>query len=63
MRQEFTAVPAPGQVRCVECDAPAVGPATGWQAFLCGGFEDNPVEVVIYCPACAAREVGLAATD
>jgi hypothetical protein len=44
-------------VRCVECDLVA-DTAGGWKAYLGGGFEGEPVEVVVYCPTCAEREVG-----
>jgi hypothetical protein len=46
-------------VRCVECDIVA-DTAAGWKAYLGGGFEGEPVEVVVYCPVCAEREVGTA---
>ena len=46
-------------VRCVECHLVA-DTANGWKAYLGGGFEGEPVEVVVYCPACADREVGTA---
>jgi hypothetical protein len=45
------------EVRCVECDRLAVGPATGWRASI-GGFDDEPVEVFVFCPDCAARQFG-----
>ena len=44
-------------VRCVECDLRA-DTAAGWKAYLSGGFEGEPVEVVVYCPDCADREAG-----
>ena len=44
-------------VRCVECGLVA-DTAGGWKAYLGGGFEGEPVEVVVYCPTCAEREVG-----
>jgi hypothetical protein len=46
------------EVRCIECDIVATGSADGWKAYFAGGADDEPAEVVIYCPACAAREVG-----
>jgi hypothetical protein len=46
------------EVRCTECDTPARGPATSWRAYLTGGFDEEPVEVVVYCPDCALRELG-----
>ncbi len=45
-------------VRCLECGAVAQGSATGWSAYIGGGFEDEPLEVVVFCPACDAREFG-----
>jgi DNA-directed RNA polymerase subunit RPC12/RpoP len=62
MRQEVTATSVSGGVRCVECGEVASGPATGWKAYLAGGFEDDPLEVVVFCPECAFRELGTAAT-
>lgn len=53
------AIPAAGDVRCIECDTRAVGPAAGWKAYLSGGYDDEPVEVVVYCPECAIRECGV----
>ena len=55
-QQEPTTRPAQGDVRCVECDVAATGTADGWKAYVGGGFDDEPIEVIIYCPACAARE-------
>jgi len=46
-----------GEVRCTECDTPARGPATSWRAYLTGGFDGEPVEVVVYCPACSGPVV------
>jgi hypothetical protein len=43
-------------IRCVECETEADGTAEGWRAYLCGGFEGEPLEVLVYCPACDARE-------
>jgi hypothetical protein len=42
--------------RCAECEAhwqPA--DKARWQAWL---TDDEPPELVFYCPACAGREVG-----
>jgi hypothetical protein len=58
MRQEVAARPVSGEVRCIECGELAPGPATGWKAYLSGGFEAEPVEVVVFCPQCAFRELG-----
>jgi len=45
-------------VRCVECDRVAEGTPDGWKAFVGGGYEGEPIEVLVYCPACADREFG-----
>jgi hypothetical protein len=43
-----------GRLRCCECDM--VARATRfWRAYL---TEDEPPQVVVYCPTCALREVG-----
>ena len=53
-----TVTPLTGEaVCCVECGLIA-DTADGWKAFLGGGFEGEPVEVVVYCPDCADRETG-----
>jgi hypothetical protein len=59
MRQHASAIPTPTEVRCIECDRLPEGPATGWKAYLGGGYDKEPVEVVIYCPECAERECGV----
>jgi hypothetical protein len=43
------------EVRCAECEVVA-DTAAGWKAYLSGGFEGEPVQVVVFCPACAERE-------
>jgi len=55
MRQEISAPSAP-EVRCAECGEIANGPADGWKAYLAGGFEAEPVEIVVFCPTCAYLE-------
>jgi hypothetical protein len=45
------------EVRCAECGVIAAT-APGWKAYLSGGFEVEPVEVVVFCPACTEREFG-----
>jgi hypothetical protein len=47
------------EVRCVECGEAAVGPAFDWGVYLSGGYENEPVEVVVFCPGCAFRESDL----
>ena len=49
------------EVRCVECGEAAVGPAIDWGVYLSGGYENEPVEVVVFCPECALRESDLPA--
>jgi len=46
-------------LRCLECGKSSDREARGWKALVGGGFEDEPVEVGIFCPECAAREFGL----
>lgn len=29
-----------------------------WKTYLGGGFEGEPIEVVVFCPGCAAYEFG-----
>ena len=43
-------------IGCVECGTAAVGTAEGWKAYLRGGFEGEPIGVVVFCPGCDARE-------
>lgn len=61
MSQEVAATSVSGEVRCAECGEPATGPATGWKAYLAGGCEDEPLELVVFCPECASRELGTGA--
>jgi hypothetical protein len=37
-------------IRCVECGTAADGTAEGWKAFFGGGFEGEPLEVVVFLP-------------
>ncbi|MGZ4413556.1 MAG: hypothetical protein ACXVRZ_04135 [Gaiellaceae bacterium] len=48
-------------VRCIECNRVAEGTAHGWKAFVGGSYEGDPIEVLVYCPACADREFGAGA--
>ena len=34
-------------IRCVECEIEAGGTAEGWRAYLGGGFEGEPLEVLV----------------
>ncbi len=46
-----------GTLRCQECEQEAQPRAVGWLAFQVDLADDpDPPEVVVYCPACAARE-------
>jgi hypothetical protein len=49
------------EIRCVECDRVAQTPAAGWKAFIGGGYEGEPLAVIVFCPNCALREVGVPA--
>jgi hypothetical protein len=50
----------------MECAVTSTGNAVGWRAYLVDwrswlaelGDDDEPLEVVVFCPACAAFEVG-----
>jgi hypothetical protein len=44
----------------VQCGAIAEGAAAGWRAYLVDlRDEGEPLEVVLFCPECAAAEFGL----
>jgi hypothetical protein len=46
---------------CVECGCRSDEAARGWKAYLGGDSGESgeeEVEVVVLCPACAAREFG-----
>jgi hypothetical protein len=46
---------------CRECGCESDEDALGWQAFLSDDpRDDDPVVTVVFCPACALREFGLA---
>lgn len=62
MTPELSAKPVFHEVRCVECGKPAAGPAVGWEAYLSGGYENEPVEVIVFCPGCALRESDFSAS-
>jgi hypothetical protein len=44
------------ELLCVNCDVAAEGTAIGWKAYIGGGFEGEALEVLVFCPLCAARE-------
>jgi hypothetical protein len=49
-------------LKCEECGAEPDFQAHGWRAFIAPRpEEDEPPEVVVYCPECAEREFGDAA--
>jgi hypothetical protein len=56
---ELSAAPDHHEVRCTECGKPAVGPAFAWKAYLSGGYENDPVEVIVFCPGCALCELDI----
>jgi DNA-directed RNA polymerase subunit RPC12/RpoP len=45
---------------CVECGREQVADESGWRAYLTvdDADEEEPVEAVVRCPDCAAREFG-----
>jgi hypothetical protein len=49
----------PAAVICSECGA-AAREGAGWRAFVVGGYDGDDVEIVVFCPDCAEREVGAA---
>lgn len=51
----------PARVCCAQCGTIAEGTANNWRAFIGGGFEGEPLELIAFCPGCAQRELGLAA--
>jgi hypothetical protein len=44
-------------IRCVECERRAETSA-GWKLYLGAGYEDERVEVLVYCPSCVDQEFG-----
>jgi hypothetical protein len=59
VEQRPAAIEDPASViRCVECGGVAGGSAAGWKAYIGGGFDGEPLEVITYCPSCALRECG-----
>lgn len=44
-------------LKCLECGVVSDDSARGWRAYL-GRFDEEPVEVCVYCPDCAEREFG-----
>ena len=54
---EVTTDVAPA-LRCAECGVPAEEDAADWKAYIGGGFEEEPLQVAVFCPTCAAVEFG-----
>ena len=48
------------RLECVECHKRLSYEDADWQAYIAGDpdNDDDDVEIVIYCPACARREFG-----
>ena len=47
----------PTPLVCANClRAAREGDGQGWKADLAGGHDDEPLELVIVCPECRARE-------
>lgn len=46
------------RIRCAQCGAQPRGDTTGWEPYLSGGYEDEPVELGVFCPVCAMNEIG-----
>jgi hypothetical protein len=44
------------ELTCCECHQRSDLRALGWRAYLTGDDEGEPVEVAVFCPACATRE-------
>jgi hypothetical protein len=42
-------------LRCIECGAESER-GVGWEARIADSDEDEPAEVVAFCPVCAERE-------
>ena len=49
-------VDRPSILACQECDRRDISDARGWEAHLCDIDDDGQDELLVYCPACAARE-------
>jgi hypothetical protein len=45
------------RLQCVECGRVSRENERGWRAYLTTD-EDEPAEVVLYCPECGEREFG-----
>ena len=47
---------ASGVLVCAECVKVSDERADGWRAYVAGGEDQEPVEVVVLCPGCVERE-------
>jgi len=45
------------RIRCAQCGARPSGEVVGWEPYLSGGYEGEPVELGVFCPVCAVREI------
>jgi hypothetical protein len=47
-------------LKCVECGREQADDERGWRSYLTvdDADDEEPVEAVVYCPDCAAREFG-----
>lgn len=45
-----------GRLSCVECKAISDRDATEWIVGISGGYDQGPLELLTFCPACADRE-------
>jgi hypothetical protein len=45
-------------IRCAECGAEPLGDTAGWEPYISGGYEGEPVELGVFCPVCALSEIG-----
>jgi hypothetical protein len=48
--------PLPQALVCIECRTVSDERATGWKAYVGGGFDGDEVEVGVFCPECAEIE-------
>jgi hypothetical protein len=45
------------RIRCAQCGTRPGGEIVGWEPYLSGGYEGEPVELGVFCPVCAVREI------
>jgi hypothetical protein len=46
------------RLTCLECRTVSDDSARGWRAYVGGDVDGEPIQVGVYCPACAEREFG-----